>query len=233
MADKKEETKPVETMSRDEIQGLFQQIGGYMKNQNDALVALTRFVQEGNTGGTPPAGGVAPKTEEEVPVDIEKMSRADFGNYLIDKVTKEGLVPLHHTMQQDRDVRTRESLVNQVRDAAASHPDFNKWHVEIKEITKTHPSLNVEEAYQLARNRDTDKSAGIDTELSKAAEEKVAKRAGEEGTVTPIAPKFGGLLPTSGMTAEKEDGEMTPKDAAEAAWISTDLSEHLKAVSDN
>jgi hypothetical protein len=91
--------------------------------------------------------------------------------------------------------------------------------------------MNVEEAYQLARVQDRDKSSGIDDELKQAADKKAVEEVKTPAKVVPI--EFGGLLPTSGVTVDKEEGTMEGKDAAEAAWDATRMSEHLKAVSDN
>lgn len=221
-------------MTRDELGGIFRQIGAHIKQQNDTIIGLGQQVKaltEVSAGG---GGGRDHDTVDDktsVSVKLEEMSREQFGDHLIDRMSKEVVDPIRKTVQQDTDSRIHSNLTNQVRSASENHPDFNHWHEEIKAITKAHPTMNVEEAYQLVRVQDPDKSKGIDTELKKA-DEKAAKER-EKSPAAAVTPIFGGLLPTSGMTSDKEDGAMTAKEAGEAAWDATHMSEHLAAVSDN
>ncbi len=81
----------------------------------------------------------------------------------------------------------------------------------------------------MVRGNSPDKAGEIDTILKKAADTKTA----EAAKVVPITKVFGGLLPTSGLSASKEDGAMDAKDAGLAAWDATEMGEHLAAVSEN
>jgi hypothetical protein len=231
----KEPDKTVDTMSKTELTDIFRQIGLHVKGQGEALVAMKQQLDQmaGGGGGTPAPGVEPTPTPSVAPaaVNVEEMSREQFGDYILDKVNKEGLAPVREALQQDWAGRTRDSLTNQVHTAAANHADFNKWHEEIKTITTAHPTMNVEEAYQLAVATNAEKASGINTELKQAADTAAVEKAKEPAEVVPIT--FGGLLPTSGITSDKEDGEMDAKDAANAAWDATQMSEHLKAVSEN
>jgi DNA-binding SARP family transcriptional activator len=222
--------KTVETMSKAEITDIFRQVGAHMKQQGEILVAVQQELSAlKESGGTPAVNLDVPENPPPAAVNLEELSREQFGDYLLDKVNRESLTPVREAMKKDWASRTRSDLEVQVHTAAADHPDFNKWHEEIKTLTATHPTMNVEEAYQLAVATNADKASGIQTELKKAEDTAAAEKAKEPAEV--VRPVFGGLLPTSGITADKEDGEMDSKDAADAAWDATQMSEHLKAVS--
>lgn len=231
----KEEGKSIDTMSKAELNGVFKQIGAHFKSQGEMLAGLHKAVQEMSAAG-PQKGAVDKKLEDKPATTdaktIEEMSRVEFGDYLLSRIEKEGLAPVRKAIAQGQDTKIREGLNTQVNAANEAHPDFSKWHDEIKDTIKAHPTMNVEEAYQLVRAQDPTKSGGIDVELKKAADEAAAKKEAE----TPdnvIPATFGGLLPTSGQTSSKEDGAMTSKEAGEAAWDTVHVGEHLKAVSDN
>lgn len=227
--------KTVDTMTKTELNAVFKQIGSHFKQQGEALAGVFKAVQELTAAGPQkgadddePDGKPAPTNTKA----IEEMSRVEFGDYLLSRMEKEGLAPVRQAIQQGSDTKIREGLSTQVNAANEAHADFSKWHDEIKDTIKAHPTMDVEAAYQLVRAQDPTKSGGIDVELKKAADEVAAKK--EKETPDNVIPAtFGGLLPTSGQTSSKEDGAMTSKEAGEAAWDAVHVGEHLKAVSEN
>ncbi len=231
--EKKDDKKGAEgTMSKTEQVNLFRQIGLHIKGQNETMTALRQEVAElrGAKGDDDAdKGGDDKKVDSKT---LEEMSRSEFGDHLVDRMTKV-LAPIQASVQSEKETRTRASLTEQVNTANTAHPDFVQWHDEIKDLIKIHPTMNVEEAYQLAISKDPDKIKGIEVELKKVADDKAAKKEEEDEKSGNVMPIFGGLLPTSGVTSPKKDGTMTSKEAAEAAWDATKMSEHLAAVSEN
>ncbi len=220
-------TKELATF-RAEMNGIFKQIGAHIKTQAETMSAMhqeiTNLKGAGNVPDPTPNPG--PDPEQIAPnVTIEEMSREQFGEHLLEKMGA-SLQPLKDAIVASNVVSTRSNLTSQVQNAHESHEDFSNWHEEIKSIAKAHPTLDVEECYQMARGNSPDKAGEIDSALKKTADKKDAEEV--KSNVTPIT--FGGLLPTSGLTSPNEDGAMTAKDAGLAAWDAVDMGEHLKAV---
>jgi hypothetical protein len=229
---KEGEEKPIETMTKDELTGIFRQIGGHIKQQGETILAMhteLKALREGGGGEEKPT----PKGGEEIPTpaNLEEMSRDQLEAHMMGKMTTL-LAPIQAAISTDRDGRIRENLTEQVHAANTAHDDFPKWFDEIKRISQEHPTMDVETVYQMARMQDPDKTKGIDADLRKVADEAAIKDKKEEAEV--IRPvEFGGLLPTSGVVAEKKDGGMTSEEAGEAAWDATQMGKHLEAISDN
>jgi len=224
-----------EGMTKEELKSIFGQIGQYIKQQGEVLNGVRQELAALKEGGEGGGGGdnllddnIADPPKE---VNLEELSRGDLVKHIVNVVTKEAVAPVRNEMRADRDNRTHADLVTQVNTANDTHPDFGKWHDEIRALTKAHPTMNVEEAYQLARTKDPAKTQDIDAELTKAAEAQAVKE--RENRVDNLIPvEFGGLLPTSGISSPKGDGEMDPKAAGEAAWDATKMGEHLSALSE-
>jgi hypothetical protein len=226
----KGEEKPFDGMSKDELTGIFRQIGGHIKQQGETILAMhteLKALREGGEEKPTPKGG------EEVPVstNLEEMSRDQLETHMLGKMSAL-IAPIKDAISTDRDGRLKENLTEQVHAANTAHDDFPKWFEEIKRISQEHPTMDVETVYQMARMQDPDKTKGIDADLKKAAGEVAAKVEKEEAEV--IRPvEFGGLLPTSGVVSEKKEGGMTSEEAGEAAWDATQMGKHLEAISDN
>ena len=214
------------------LQPVFLQIGQHIKTQNESITTLRGTVEKLSAGG----GGADDHKESVVENDkpLEELSRSELADAIVARVTKEVVGPLQSERRVEREDRTREGLKTQVHAANEAHEDFSKWHVEIQEVIKTHPTLDVEAAYQLARTQNGEKAMGIDTELKAAADEKAAadKKDDKGSDAGGKVIDFGGLLPTSGITSPKKDGGMTSKEAGEAAWDACGMSEHLAAVAE-
>jgi hypothetical protein len=197
------------------------------------MVALQQEIVSLKEGGaTPTAIGGDPETPVSVNANLEELSRDQFADNILERVGKL-IDPVRNAVASDKDSRTRESLTHQVHTANNAHEDFNKWHPEIMEMTKMHPTMDVETAYQNVRLQNPDKASGIDTDLKKVADEAAANDEKEEksNVVRPV--EFGGLLPTSGVVSEKKDGGMTSEEAGEAAWDACGMTKHLAAITDN
>ncbi len=233
MADKdKKDDKPIETMSKDELNGIFREIGGHIKQTAEVMQGLQKEIAELKAGG----GGDKPNDDvdtHDAPDDktIEEMSRGDFAKFIIGEIDKNSVAPLRASIQKEKDGQSHASLAKQVNVADAAHEDFSDWHSEIKAMIHEHPTMDVEMAYQLVRIQGSDKAEGIDIKLKTAADKRAAKEEPKKADI--LKPVFGGLLPTSGVSSTDDEGEMEGKDAGEAAWDACNMSDHLKAVSDD
>jgi multidrug efflux pump subunit AcrA (membrane-fusion protein) len=144
---------------------------------------------------------------------LDTMSRAEFGQLMFSRITD------HITQHLDKAIGTMEkglesklaqvdrlSIKEEIK-AAEGMPHFNKLKEATGEVLKERPELSVSDAYHIAAGRNKTQVAEWDTEL-KAEEAKKAP---------PL--RFGGLLPTSNAGPSEPGSKMTPKDAADAAWV--------------
>lgn len=146
--------------------------------------------------------------------DVERVSRAELVAH-IDKrfsmALAKGLKPIMDRLESNStDVET-DRVRTEFAKAQADHSDFMEWKEEMRAIITDHPGLSADAIYKLARANDPTKAAEID--------EKAKEGKGEEGEKARSERRraFGGLMPTSGVSLEK-DGKKQPKEAASAAW---------------
>ncbi len=213
------------------LKPVFLQIGQHIKAQSETITTLQGTVEKLSAGGDGTDDG-----DHKVVVDdgkpLEELSRQELADSIVARVAKEVIGPMQSERRVEREAQTRDGLKGQVHAANEAHPDFSKWHLEIQEVIKSHPTMNVEEAYQLARSQNGEKAVGIDAELKTAADEKVAADKKAEKAPSNVTEIFGGLLPTSGIVTDKEDGGLTTEEASKKAWDECSMSEHLTAVSE-
>ena len=189
---------------------------GYVVRQNEDL---QRQLKEAL------AGAGKKETEEVKPgeMDLESMSRSDFSKYLMGEFQKTIGKPLGERISKNEDQRAASAREGEVTVAAGKHGDFWEYQDEIRALAKTHPSLDIESLYALARHASPDKVAAGLAKVKK--EEREVKKKEEEDKPD----VFGGLLPTSGVT--KSNTGMSSSDAAQAAAESVQLEAHLRAIS--
>lgn len=155
--------------------------------------------------------------ETDQDVDLEKLSRVDFAKHITNVVTKsvgkmlKGVEKETKSLSRQQQIEKITGEVERLR-KSEDHPFFDEFMEDMRDLAKVYPDLMPEELYTLATNKNKDKF----NELKKKADEENTKKAEEEGKVE--RPRFGGLTPTSGVTATKKDGKMTQKEASDAAW---------------
>ena len=189
---------------------------GYVVRQNEDL---QRQLKEAL------AGAGKKETEEVNPgaMDLESMSRSDFSKYLIGEFQKTIGKPLSDRISKNEDQRAASAREAEVTVAAGKHGDFWEYQDEIRALAKTHPSLDIDSLYALAKHAAPEKVAAG---LAKVKKEERAEKKKEEDEKPDV---FGGLLPTSGVT--KSNTGMSSGDAAQAAAESVQLEAHLRAIS--
>ena len=148
--------------------------------------------------------------------NIEAIDRRDFLDLILTKVSDLLDTKIAGQSEQIKSVGTTaaeatiKAEFERLRSTVA--PDIYDWQEEMVKIANETPGISVEKAYKLARLENEEKARELDIKYGKIEEPKK-----EEETKKPTGDEiFGGLLPTSGKTVEAED--MTPEDAAEAAW---------------
>jgi hypothetical protein len=192
---------------------------------NEQMMQALRFIHteikrvEGkiDAGAKPPSGNDSESDEGTGAMDesaLERMSRVDFGKFLAGNIMKtlekSLLKPLNERLDSMETNFDRYKATKDVEQASKSLKNFDKWTDEIKQVLEKHPSLSVDEAYALAQTVNPKKA----DELSSA--ERAAAEKAEQEKKQAERRSFGGLLPTSGLTARND--KMNPQEAAEAAF---------------
>lgn len=144
---------------------------------------------------------------------LEEMSRNEFADFIISKVT-EGLKPLQEGVQNA--LRTSKAVGAQaeIERITKDDPDFWKFTDEMKDIQKKYPNASVDELYALARHQNPEKVKELEASKKEEEEEKEKGKEKEE-------PAFGGFMPTSGKVSE--DDSMSAHDAASKAFEELNL----------
>jgi hypothetical protein len=212
-----DDSKKAEGVSREEFTQLVGSVNELTKvsmTTNDGLSQLTQKLEAALTagGGEDDEGKTA--TQEPSGAELEGMSRKDFGEHLINRMSErvEGLVgKIDNKVELSQQERIRAELTSQVKQAVKDHVDFEEWRPSIVEVMKRNPYLAVEEAYMLARAKEPDKAKELDAKYTKA---NGGEGAGSDGSKS--GQKFGGMKSSSSTTEKNQ--RMEPKDAAEAAW---------------
>ena len=149
--------------------------------------------------------------------DLEKMDRGQFAQHMVGLMTKEVgriLKPLAERIDETQNSAEVDRLKREIVQARSDHSDFDEFKREIHASIKEHPSLSIEEHYQLVKSANPEKVEELE---KKAKEEEEAKKKEEEEKKVV---RFGGMTPGSGGKTEKT-GKMSTKDAAEAAFEET------------
>ncbi len=160
--------------------------------------------------------------------DLEKMSRSDFMAHITETIVtaikKDVSDPLNKDIEDAKTSTERERLVREINTAKSDHSDFMNWGPEVRDLVQRNPNLSIEQAYQLARSQDGEKSITIDKEL----EEGLKKKAEEDAKAKELAdrseemkePAVMSLFPTSApsSTGEDRDPVKSNKEAADRAW---------------
>lgn len=152
--------------------------------------------------------------------DLERMSRREYTEYLLEQMTpkfRELLDPITKRFGDGEDKQERRNIRGDIDAAAEDYGDFWQWQEEIKSVLDKRPDLSIDEAYHLARGQNQNKQQELlqkqaDADKKKADDESKEK----EG-------EFGGLMPTSSLTRRAET--MDADKAAAAAW-----EEHLSGT---
>ncbi len=212
--DPKEQDSKNSNKSEDtEARAALRYLHGIIQTQNEKMTQMAE--QLGQRAEGKDSKAPAPKGEEGPSGDdLERMSRADLvqhiTNSILTQARTEIIEPLNARMKEGEDKAERRGIQGEIDAAAKQYDDFYDHQKPMKEILDKHPSLSIDEAYQLARQQNPD--------LGKAKADEKAETAAEESKkeAETRSSEYGGLLPTSGRTAPND--KMSPEDAAEAAY---------------
>ena len=154
--------------------------------------------------------------------DIETMTRAEYADYLVGRVNKELVQPIATASEDTK----REQTSAELKEISERYVDFWDFKDEVKDVITKSPNIGIEEAYFIARGKNRDKAVAIDTKIAETKSANAQKEADQEKEDKRAG--FGGLLPTSGQTSKA--ATLTAKDAANAAWEETGMTEHLASI---
>lgn len=198
MAENKEKKEP----TMDDLVAALQYIHGTVQKMDERMRAIE--------GG----GESKEKKEAEENVnpqngpDFESMSRGEMIDYLITSVNK-AEKGINDRIDKLETRSTQADLRDQIESAREEYEDFDEWTQDIKQVMEKRPGLSIDEAYALAKHQNPDKVQELATQKEEEEREEREKQ----------PPKFGGLMPTSGLVTKSEG--MDPNAAAEAAWGET------------
>ena len=146
--------------------------------------------------------------------DVERVNNTELVNYIEKRITKtinKALKPISERLESTSTDAETDRVRREFQKAKDDFPDFMEWKDEMVPIINAHPELSAEDVYLLARAKNPDKRKEVDEKIGKGKEKKDGKEQLDKKKA------FGGLLPTSGSSVEK-DGKKNAKDAALGAW---------------
>lgn len=166
--------------------------------------------------------------DEDEKVDLDKLDRSEFAQWMLKGVMKEvnkALQPIGDAIKETRENQSKADVRREFEQVRAKNPDFDKWKPEMAKLYEANPSLGAQDLYDLAKTRNPDKVKELADEAAKDGKD------GNEDKKDKKASPFGGFFPTNTPSGEegKAATDMEPKDAAEAAWESA-MSEVPDAV---
>lgn len=147
--------------------------------------------------------------------ELEAMDPKELMQLVVDEIREKEVKPLMEKLEEVTSAQTRSDVSAQVKQAQADYSDFDQWGEEMRAELKKNPSLDVDDAYHLARKNHPEKAKTIDEKADEEAREAAKEKEGEEEEDQ----SFGGLLPTSGISTKAE--KMTQKQAVADAWEKT------------
>lgn len=151
-------------------------------------------------------------------VDLESLDRSQYMEHLLSKVRNELVAPIGARVIQGEKALATNTTRQDIKAVEKKYEDFWEFEDEVKSVLKQNSSINIEDAYLLARGKAPEKAKMVETAAQVRNREKNKY-------------KFGGLLPTSGLT--RKNSKMGMKDAADAAWEELSVSEHLRSITNN
>lgn len=204
-------------------------LGQQFKTFKESVEDEIKTLKKGSDKPKDKSDAATPPTASEATLDdakLETMSRRQLVDLIlgrVGKVVEEKIKPIGESLETTREETLRNDLKAQLKDASEKYEDFWSFRDETQAILKRHPDLSIEDAYHLAKSGNPEKVAKLEDERKVKEEEdrKDSKRDKESS-------KFGGFLPTSGVTRRSE--QMSPEEAAEAAWEEVGLDEHTAAL---
>lgn len=220
-----EDTQPMTKGEAKQIILAVQQLHKNMQTLQGGFETRVKALEDGSAKPDPKK-----EPEKRTPkkgADLERMDRQELVSHILEEVggmLKENIQGLEERLGTTDEEVQRDRARNQIKEAAEKHPDFYDWKDQIQTILRDHPDLNIEDAYTLARSKDSDRAAAIDKKLEERRQEEAKKDEPKKEET-----RFGGLFATSGSAERNE--KMSPEAAAEAAWEESGMDEHLAALS--
>lgn len=214
---KKPAEVPVVDEGAEQLKKLLTDLPGNIQQSVAAGMATAFKGMQAPTAPTAPA----PKADEKptpaplIPegVDLDELSGTDMVKLLLGamdtKITQLGEA-ISPKFDQLANAMQTKNIRDDVKDVAGKDPNFWKYQEVMAGIAKQHPSLGAGDLFNLAKTKAPEIGEAIAAD-KKAADEKEAEDNPEK-----VVP-FGGLTPTSGLSAEGK-GEMDFSTAADKAW---------------
>lgn len=147
--------------------------------------------------------------------DIERLSRTEFANKIIDRVVKAVDKQMKQVTEEVEGVRKdagNTALENQIEKLEAKHKDFWDWQPEIKILAQENPGTSLQRLYAMAKHENPNKLAEMEKKYKKDDET-------GKGGDSSKSKNFGGLTPTSSAIEHTE--KMDKTSAADKAFEET------------
>lgn len=189
----------------------------------NALLAVAK--QRPAPAAEPAKPAVEPEDEEEVDAkDLEVMPRAEFAEYLVNKilkaVNKQVVEPINTRLTSITADTGRNQITQEVarlggvkndegKYVGGKYADFWEFSGEMQELAKENPGTSIERLYRLAKAENPKKAADV------AAKSNPPKLNGGK-----VKLSFGGLTPAQSGTGSR-GGKMKGGEASELAWADT------------
>jgi hypothetical protein len=93
------------------------------------------------------------------------MSRGELVSHIMSSVTSaitDALKPVTDRLTAVQTSTAQDQGQRQISDMQAKHKDFIDWKDEMVRLVQTHPTLNLSQAYSLARSENPDKAKQLD-----------------------------------------------------------------------
>lgn len=148
--------------------------------------------------------------------DIERLSRTEFANKIIERVAKAVDKQMKQVSEEVDGVRKdagSTALEAEIEKLEGKHKDFWDWQPEIKALAKENPGTSIKRLYTMAKGENPNKLAELDKKYKSDEDDKGGDKSKGKGK------GFGGLTPTSSET--EPTNKMDKKSAADKAFEET------------
>lgn len=192
--------------------------------QNLEKLTTQMFERLPNPDDAPASGG--PSQSAPAPdlasLNLEGMTNTEFAAAIlktmahhVEQSLKEKLEPLESRLSNTSTAVSRDMLQKQLKDLQSGDKtkDVLEWQHEMKDLAKEFPNATLQDLYQLARNRDTDKAMEMDKKYNTVKEEPPQPSLQDQ--------LFGGMSPAGSPPTTSGKTDKSFDDAAEDAWNQT------------
>lgn len=158
---------------RDSIRQLGTDLGGRLDGIRSTVEGSEAGARSRETAAVEAARAAAEASK--APPDYETMSRSELVQHIsgtvlerVNKALEGALKPLSERVTAVQNNAASEGGQRQLQDMQAKYKDFGDWRDEMIRIVQTHPTLNLQDAYTLARAGGADKAKQLDEKYNPA-----------------------------------------------------------------